>query len=138
MKSNDLFVIKNFSLFINATRSLVFSSFGKKENQNTDIDNLSLSPEEQEELDTVLSYNESHAIAKEFVRKQINKITSEERYLMSEATYYKFVDALNHRMIGNLLNGLVNKGMIETSFDSEANDFVFWVKDNDNENPETN
>jgi hypothetical protein len=43
-------------------------------------------------------------------------------------------------MVSNLLNNLVNKGVIETGFDSDSNDFVFWIKDNDKnktEKPET-
>jgi hypothetical protein len=31
-------------------------------------------------------------------------------------------------MISNLLNTLVNKGLVETAFDEKSNDFVFWVK----------
>jgi hypothetical protein len=35
-------------------------------------------------------------------------------------------------MISNILNSLVNKGMIETAFDNKSNDFVFWIKDSKN------
>ena len=38
-----------------------------------------------------------------------------------------------------ILNGLVNKGLVETAYDSESNDFIFWVKDDNKkeEKPET-
>jgi hypothetical protein len=35
-------------------------------------------------------------------------------------------------MTSNLLNGLVNRGLVETAYDDEAEDFVFWVKENKN------
>jgi hypothetical protein len=41
-------------------------------------------------------------------------------------------------MVSNILNSLVNKGLVETAYDAEANDFIFWVSDeNKKENPET-
>lgn len=137
-KDDGWFLIKDFDTFINATRSLVFNSFGKSHTEPLDdLGIANLTDEERDELDTVLSYAESSLIAKEIMRKQTNKKTAQERYLMSEESYYRFVDALNYRMVGNLLNSLVNKGMIEASFDSEANDFVFWVKDQNDENSKT-
>lgn len=137
MEHDGWFIIKDFDLFINTTRSLVFSSFGKDEDQSIAIDSINLSDEEQKELDIILSYNECSLIAKELIKKQINKKTKQERYIMSESAYYDFIDAINNRMIGNILNGLVNKGLVETSFDSDANDFVFWIKDKNNENTKT-
>jgi len=46
-------------------------------------------------------------------------------------------------MVSNILQGLVQRGIVETAFDDESNDFVFWVKNNEenteekNEKPET-
>ena len=42
-------------------------------------------------------------------------------------------------MISNMLNTLVNKGLLETAYDNESNDFIFWVKNNETsqEKPET-
>jgi hypothetical protein len=40
-------------------------------------------------------------------------------------------------MVSNIISGLVQKGLVETAFDEEANDFVFWVKKNEEEKPET-
>lgn len=44
------------------------------------------------------------------------------------------ITALNDRLVSNILNSLVNKGLIETAYDDSRNDFVFWVKDNDKNN----
>ena len=41
-------------------------------------------------------------------------------------------------MISNILSGLVNKGLVDTAYDSQSNDFVFWVKEDDTKKPETN
>ena len=32
-------------------------------------------------------------------------------------------------MTANILNNLVSKGYVDTAFDEEENDFVFWVKE---------
>ena len=40
-------------------------------------------------------------------------------------------------MTSNIVNGLVQKGLIETAFDSEANDFIFWIKEDENQKPKT-
>lgn len=132
------FIVKDFDNFINATRAIVFNTFGKDDDQSSDISGLDPIPaHELEEFDRVLSYNESVLIAKEILRKQKHKLSQKERYLVSEEQYSELINALNHRMLGNILNGLVNKGLVETSFDEEANDFVFWVKNDKTENPET-
>ena len=48
---------------------------------------------------------------------------------------------LNQRMVSNIVRGLVKKGVVDSAFDSERNDFIFWVKDKENftdeEMPET-
>lgn len=42
-------------------------------------------------------------------------------------------------MVSNILNTLVNKGVLDSGYDSEKNDFIFWVKEdaNNQETPET-
>jgi hypothetical protein len=35
-------------------------------------------------------------------------------------------------MVSNILAKLVNDGLIDSAFDSEKNDFIFWVVDKDN------
>jgi hypothetical protein len=142
MKDNKLYVIKDLDSFINTTRTLVFNNFGKLDKQSSDIDILDqVGADEIDEFNAVLSYDESITIAKEILKKQINKKTLKERYLVSDSMYMQIVESLNARMVGNILNNLVNKGLVETAFDEESNDFIFWCVDNDkqnkNENPET-
>lgn len=137
MKNKDWYVVKDLESFIDSTRALVFNNFGKQKNDTWDEIKLSVLPEEQEELDSVLSYSEALLITQETLKKQTHKTTSQTRYLVSDARYRKLIDAFNHRIVGNLLRSLVNKGLVESSFDNETNDFIFWVKDDTKEQPET-
>jgi Tfp pilus assembly pilus retraction ATPase PilT len=130
---DNWYVIKNFEEFIDKTRILVFNNFGN-ESSSTDIDSLldSIKPEDEEEFNQILSHDESMIIAKGLAKKQTHKKTKTTRYLVSDKIYYEIIQSLNDRMISNMLNNLVNKGLIETAFDAESNDFIFWVKDNTN------
>jgi len=138
---HDWFVVKDIDSFINATRIMIFVNFGNT-NKSKDIEILSiedLSHQDQDELNKVLSFNESLLIAKDHMKKQKNKHSKDIRYIISEKNYSKLVTDLHSRMMSNLITQLVNKGLIETAFDDEANDFIFWVKEKNDqkENPET-
>jgi len=136
MPNKEWYIIANLVEFINGTRYLVFNAFGSDTNTSKDAMSLmELNPADQEELDSVLSYSESQTIVLEHIKKQTHKKTKEIRYLLSDSLYFKIIESLNDRMISNMLNNLVNKGIIESGYDSQSNDFVFWIK-NDNK-PET-
>lgn len=125
---DESFIIKDLDSFINASRRFVFDHFGSPEASQIDI--LSeLNEEDQKELDEMLSYDEALSIVQSFIKKQHNKKTSEIRYIVTDKSYLSIIHALNDRLVSNLLNNLVNKGLIETAFDEESNDFIFWVKD---------
>lgn len=138
--SKEFYIINDFPLFIDTTRALVFNSFGKsKDSPVTEIGLDTVSEKEQEEFNTILSHSESMLIAKEVLKKQTNKKGDKHRYIVTEESYAELIDALNNRMVANIMSSLVSKGLVETSFDNEANDFVFWVKNEDTQkdNPET-
>lgn len=141
MAHNGWYVINDLEAFIDKTRAIVFNSFGKKSSAEFTEEDLDVVDQnEKEELDRILSHDESLVIAKDLLRKQTHKTKLHKRYLVSDRIYYRFVSCLNERMIGNILNNLVNKGLVESGFDNETNDFVFWIKDETNkteENPET-
>lgn len=143
--SKDWYAINSINEFVDTIRVFVFNSFGNPQ-QNNEKDILDeafakIKPEDQEEFDNVLSHEESMIIVKHLIKKQINKKTHQERYMMNDDIFLKIIESLNDRMISNMLNNLVNKGLLETAFDSESNDFVFWVKkdeqDQNKETPET-
>jgi hypothetical protein len=137
-KNDDWFIIKDFNGFVEATRALVFNSFGAEIGDKDDLI-MSVTDKDKKELDKILSHDESLTIIVGFLKKEKNKTTSKIRYLVNDDTYMKIVYSLNDRMTSNILNGLVNKGLVETAYDSESNDFIFWVKDDNKkeEKPET-
>ena len=127
MKKREWFVVKDLVTFVDTTRALVFNNFGKQKNESwIEIGLDSIAEHEKEEFDQILSHDESMVIAKEILKKQKNKATSSVRYLVSDHIYHKLVESLNERMIGNILNNLVNKGLVDVAFDEETNDFLFW------------
>lgn len=139
--NNEWFIIKDLDGLINSARALIFNNFGKKESiDDPDIASLSVPLHDQEELDKILSFEESKIIITNLAKKQKNKKSLSVRYLIDDEIFEKIVYSLNDRMVSNILNGLVNKGMVETAYDNEIDDFVFWVKDdvkNQIKKPET-
>jgi hypothetical protein len=136
--NEEWYVIKDMAEFVDKTRTIVFNSFGSTDNDN-DIDSLlgEVKPEDQQEFDAVLSHDESMIIAKGFAKKQVHRKNKQTRYLITDNIFYEIVQSLNDRMISNLLNTLVNKGLVETAFDEQSNDFIFWVKNENKQKPET-
>jgi DNA-binding HxlR family transcriptional regulator len=128
MKNKDWYIIKDLNEFIKNTRILVFNSFGAQ-SQTNETTSLTIKPEETEEFDKVLGHNESEIIIKEIVRTQTNKHNHKKRYLINDVLLDKIIQQLNTRMVSNILATLVNKGLIETTYDPEVNDFVFWCED---------
>jgi hypothetical protein len=128
---NEWFVIKNIEEFTNKARAIVYNNFGNWENES-DVYNIidSVKPSEQADFDKVLSHQESLVIIKQIIKKQKNKTTSKIRYILNETLFAKIVEELNARMVSNILNELVKKGLVESAYDTESDDFVFWVKDN--------
>jgi glucan phosphorylase len=140
MKNENWFFISNFEEFVDHSRSLVFNLFGEVNEMAADSLTSSLSTmsqEQIEEMDTTLSHEEASAIIKNHVRKQINKKSKETRYSLNDKILAEIIEDLNGRMISNILNTLVNKGVLDSGYDSEKNDFIFWVKEDENNQKET-
>ena len=124
----DWYKIDDLEGFIKSARVLVFNTFGSDKNTtdsiSTDIEKLS--EEEQTELDDVLTQAEALLIAKQFIKEKSNKYTQDIEYFISEKRFLNMVEDLNSRMVSNLLHTLVKKGLLETAYDEEHDDFVFW------------
>lgn len=136
MNKDGWFIINDFDGFVNHTRVITFNAYGKKDSENED-DLIELTNSDQQELDQVLSYNESVAIIKPLLKKEKNKKTQKIRYIINDNLYLEIIQSLSDRMTSNILHSLVKKGLVESAFDTESNDFVFWIKDEDKEKPET-
>lgn len=141
--SKDWYYINSIEDFVNSARALVFYFFGSDDTTVSahksinDMPNLSI--EEQQELDSCLSFNEAVLIVKQRAKKQTHKKSKQERYCINDAILQSIIEDLNSRMVSNILNNLVNQGVLDTGYDIDINDFVFWVKDDEtsNEKPET-
>lgn len=132
MKDNEWFVIPDLETFTYKARAIVFNNFGKStEDQESDIDSIidDIKEQDQEEFDKILSQSESLAIVKENIKIEKNKYTKKFRYVLDDIIFLHIIEKLNDRMVSNVLNSLVQKGLVESAFDTESNDFIFWIKD---------
>ena len=144
MNDEQWFFINDFDDFVDHSRSLVFKFFGEVNNIADDSMTASLaqmSQEELEEMDETLTHDESAIIIKNHAKKQVNRKTKEIRYCLTDKLLQSIIEDMNNRMISNILNSLVNKGVLDSAYDSDQNDFIFWVKEEDdtksNQKPET-
>lgn len=132
--TNDWFVIKDFDGFVNKARIVTYNSYGQQNlKEPSEIDDLmNISSDDQRELDKILSYKESVVIVKSLVKKQKSKRTNKIRFIINDDLYIELIQTLGDRMTSNILQGLVSKGLIEMGFDEEQNDFIFWLKEDNN------
>jgi Mg/Co/Ni transporter MgtE len=132
---NEWFIIEDFEGFVNSSRQLVFKNLG--ENNNEDIISTMLSdltPEEVTEMNELLTFEECASIIQQKAkRKQRNTIT---KYYINDSILMEIIEDINSRLVSNILNSLANKGVIQTGYDSEKNDFIFWIED-DNKKEKT-
>jgi regulator of PEP synthase PpsR (kinase-PPPase family) len=129
--------IKDLNQFTESARRVVFGGFGKSVEETKDgfTDMLeSLSGEEETEMNKVLSQQESILIVKSLIKTQTNKKTQAIRYIINEKVFEDVLDALNARLVSNILSNLMKRGLIESAYDDKLNDFVFWVKEDENKN----
>lgn len=132
MEESEWFVINDITEFTDKARAIVYNNFGAwSDNQDPDVMMDEVKEQEQEELDKVLTHQESLTIIKQIAKKQTNRKTHKTRYVVNDKLFADIIYDLNARLVSNILNGLVQRGLVESAFDAESNDFVFWVKDQD-------
>lgn len=127
--------IKDLDEFTESARRVVFGGFGKSVEETKDdfTDMLEqLSSDEENEMNIILSQQESMLIVESIVKKQINKKTQHIRYVITEKIFEEVLEALNARLVSNILSNLIKKDLIESAYDDKIDDFVFWVKENEN------
>lgn len=136
--------IKDLEEFTESARRVVFSAFGKSlEETKDDFTDIieKLSSEEETEMNQILSQQEAILIVRSLVKTQTNKKTQKTRYVINEKIFGDVLEALNARLVSNILSNLTKKGLIESAYDDELGDFVFWCPDdenNKNKKPKTN
>lgn len=123
--------ILNIDEFVDGSRTLIYSTFLQKkpdlEKLNLKIDQLSEA--EQKEIEECLTHRECLLMLEPYIK------TKNGIQMISEKKYIDYLTDLNGRMVSNILKNLASKGYIETAFDDEINDFVFWTKEDIDENP---
>lgn len=136
--------IKDLEEFTESARRVVYSGFGKSVEQTKDdfTDMLEeLSGEEEQEMNQVLTQQESILIVQSLIKTQTHKKTKQVRYVINEKIFGDILEALNARLVSNILSSLIKRGLIESAYDDKLNDFVFWVKEDENKKnkkPKTN
>lgn len=117
---NNWYSILNIDNFIKKIRKFSFDKFIEINNSN---DENIIKLNTKNDVDFLITIEETKNIIMPMIK--INK----QGYKISEKKIYKIVEKLNSRMISNSLSNMVSEGILESAFDSELNDFVFWEKE---------
>jgi len=137
MREDEWFEVPDLIEFTDKVRAIVYNNFGEWNDKSEEVILTNVKENELKDLDTMLSHQESLLIIKENIKRERNKRTKKIRFILNDIIFADIISKLNDRMVSNIINSLVKKGLIETAFDSEKNDFIFWVKDNEQDKPET-
>lgn len=137
--------ISNVDKLVNFSRRLIYYNFDDESEKLSDADFFDkvqkIKQEDMPELDKYLPFEEAKSIMKSLIIKRRHKKTKIPKMFMKESDYDEVLVQLNQRMVSNIIRGLVNKGVVDSAFDDERNDFIFWVKDKydeyDDDKPET-
>jgi hypothetical protein len=130
--------VVNLEKLINFSRKVIFYNFDERNDGLEDDKFMEMiekipTTKDEEELDRVLPYSEAEAIFGQFLKRKIHKDTKQKAWFIKEKDYNTILEQLSERMVSNIVRGLVNRGLVESAFDSEKNDFVFWVKTNEDD-----
>jgi hypothetical protein len=128
----DKYIINDVDEFTNYVRRLVFKEFGKNEDELSFMIE-DLNAEEIVEMNKVLSQQECIVIVKNIASIKDNDYTDSTSYIIDENIFMKIIEEMNNRLVSNILTELTKRGLVESAYDSEINDFIFWVKSDDKE-----
>ena len=126
MRKDDWLEVSNSQKLIDFSRKLVYYNFDETTEGMDDtaflekIDNIQ--NDYDPEMDVLLPFEECELIFTSFTFMDNNLL------YITDDDYDTFLMQMNRRMISNIVQGLVKKGVLHTAFDNEKNDFIFWVK----------
>ena len=121
---SNWYYVDDIETFLDQIRNVSFDKF-LEVNKTVNDEFTSKLSENPGEIDLTISRSEVENIAIPFLKKKNGK------YKISDKILQTIIEKINSRMISNSLNKLVSEGVIESAFDSELNDFVFWIKEDD-------
>ena len=123
--------LSNIDKLIDFSRKLVYYNFDDESADLSDANFLKkiekLSDRVEPEIEELLPFNE----VKSMFMEQI--VERDQVPCIMEDSYDQLLVDMNHRMISNIVLSLVKKGVLDSAFDDEKNDFVFWVRKEDEE-----
>ena len=133
--------IENLDKLIDFSRRLIYSNFDPNKRDQEDqtfFQNLSkFNNIELAEMNDILPHKEIKIIFNEFIIKKRHKKTKQIRLFIQEDDYENVLEAINSRFVSNIVQRMVGKGLLETAFDAERNDFIFWVNKNEKNQEDT-
>jgi len=128
----NVYQITNLLEFLDASRVWLYTMFGGlNPSESMDMKYVDLKVDEKQEIDKVLNIKEVINIAQEYIKFNEH----DGIWLITEDRYEELLIELNARMTSNLLASMVSSGILESAYDSEINDFVFW-RTNEKDNNE--
>ena len=132
MEDNNWLEVVNLDKLVDFSRKVIYHNFDEQYAELSDKDFLNkidtIENVDSKEMDRILSHDETKMILSELMFKKRNKKTKKVHYFIKEEDYDQALVQLNQRMVSNIVQGLVSKGVLETAFDDEKEELVFWVK----------
>lgn len=127
MKKQRVYEVTDLEEFIKSLRSIILENFYEGEEKRKSIYELDeLMRSKRESIDKKLTIQEAKSIIEPML-KVTKSIKGEIEYTISHKNFKKTLDELNRRIISNILTELSSEGLLETGFDEEKNDFIFWI-----------
>jgi molecular chaperone DnaK (HSP70) len=117
--------------FTSSLREMIIEDFYSEEEKFKKNKFGGLFKEQKEQIEKRLSLQEAENIVSSFVKTKKDNLGNQ-FYTISKKSLAKALKDLNTRITSNILKDLVSKGVIDTAYDNEKNDFIFWIKDQDN------
>lgn len=122
----------------NFSRKVIYYNFDEQNSSLGDKEFLEkidkIEHTNNKELDKVLPLDETKVILSGLTFKKRNKKDKKVYTFIKESDYEEALSQINERMVSNIVKNLVSRGLVESAFDSEKNDFVFWVKKDEERN----
>ena len=127
----DWYEIIDFFGFTSSLREMIIEDFYSEEEKFKKNKFGGLFKEQKEQIEKRLSLQEAENIVSSFIKTKKDNLGNDS-YTISKKSLAKALKDLNTRITSNILKDLVSKGVVDTAYDNEKNDFIFWIKDQGN------
>jgi len=127
MKKQRIYEVTDLDEFVRSLRTIILENFYEEEKKRKSASEFDkLIRLKRKKLEEKLTIQEAQSIIRPMLRATENT-TGQAEYTVSHKGFKKMLDELNKRIISNILVELCSEGLIESGFDEEKNDFIFWV-----------